>query len=109
MRIDKVVERVIRETHSAGKPIGALCIAPVIIAKILGNIEVTVGTDPKTVSDIRTMGGVHHSTGNGEVVIDKKNRIVTSPCYMLDATISDIADGADAAVKAIIKLAEGKL
>jgi enhancing lycopene biosynthesis protein 2 len=55
------------------------------------------------------MGGVHHSTGNGEVVIDKKNRIVTSPCYMLDATISDIADGADAAVKAIIKLAEGKL
>jgi enhancing lycopene biosynthesis protein 2 len=109
MRIDKVVERVILETHAAGKPLGALCIAPVILAKILDKVELTVGTDPKTISDIKTMGGIHSNTGHGEVVVDKKNKIVTSPCYMLDASISDIADGADATVKAIMSLTRENL
>ena len=109
MKIDKIVERAIRETHNAGKPIGALCIAPVLITKILGNIEVTVGTDANTAADIEAMGGLHRQTGNGEVIIDKKNKIVTSPCYMLDASISDIADGAEAAVKALIAIAEAGL
>jgi len=107
MKIDKVVEKVIRETHQAGKPIGAVCIAPVLITKIINNIEVTVGTDASTAADIVTMGGSHRNTGHGEVVIDKKNRIVTSPCYMLDASVADIAAGADAVVEALVSLVKG--
>ena len=104
MKTDKVVERAIRETFAARKPIGALCIAPVLLTKILGNIEVTVGSDKKTADDIRAMGGTHKNTGNREVVVDRVNKIVTSPCYMLDAEITDIAEGADAAVKALKSL-----
>ena len=104
MKIDRIVEKVIRDTHSAGKPIGALCISPVLLVKILGPVEVTIGSDPATSSDINAMGGQHKSSGHGEVVTDKKNRIVTSPCYMLDAEITDIAAGADKTIKALISL-----
>lgn len=109
MQIDRVVEDVIRETHSAGKPIGALCISPVLITKILGKIEVTTGNDPGTASDIEAMGGIHNEKGNGEIMVDRKNRIVTTPCYMLDASIADIAEGADKTVKALISILQGRL
>jgi enhancing lycopene biosynthesis protein 2 len=102
MKIDKVVEKAIRDTHVAGKPIGALCISPVLITKVLGNIEVTIGNDPGTASDIKSMGGVHNEKGNGEIMVDIKNKIVSSPCYMIDASISDIFDGAEKTVKALM-------
>jgi len=104
MKIDRVVEKVIRETQSAGKPIGALCISPVLITKVLGNTEVTTGNDKKTAEHITAMGGVHKVTGNGEIVVDRKNRLVTSPCYMIDASITDIETGADKTIKALISL-----
>jgi enhancing lycopene biosynthesis protein 2 len=50
------------------------------------------------------MGGVHKITKNGGIVIDKKNRLVTSPCYMLDAAITDIETGSDKLIKALISL-----
>jgi enhancing lycopene biosynthesis protein 2 len=104
MKIDRVVEKAIKDTHSAGKPIGALCISPVLITKVLGNVEVTIGSDKGTAEHIKEMGGVHKITNNGEIVIDRKNRLVTSPCYMIDAKITDIEVGADKTIKALISL-----
>ena len=101
-KVDKVVEKIIRDTHAAGKPIGALCISPVLIAKILGEVDVTIGGDEATASHIEALGAVHIPAGKREIVIDTKNRIVTSPCYMLDASIADIAEGAENVVKAIM-------
>ncbi len=105
MKIDRVVEKAVRDTYAAGKPIGALCISPVLITKILGQVEVTIGNDKSAASDIKAMGGDHKEIKSGEIWIDRKNRIVTSPCYMLDATISEIASGADKTVRALISLA----
>jgi enhancing lycopene biosynthesis protein 2 len=99
--VDRVVESAIRETHMAGKPVGALCISPVLITRILGEVTVTIGNDTATAADIRKMGGNHETKQHGEVSVDRKNKIVTAPCYMLDATISEIASDADAVVKAI--------
>jgi enhancing lycopene biosynthesis protein 2 len=109
MQIDRVVEDVIRETHSMGKPIGAMCITPVLITKILGKIEVTIGNDLDTAADIEVMGGIHNEKGNGEIVVDRKNRIVTTPCYMLDASLADIAEEADKTVKALVSILQGRL
>ena len=105
MKIDRVVEKAIRDTHSAGKPIGALCISPVLITKVLGKVEVTIGSEKGTAADISAMGGKHVVTGNGEIVTDRKNLIVTSPCYMLDASITDIEKGADLTIRALMNLA----
>jgi enhancing lycopene biosynthesis protein 2 len=104
MKIDRVVEKAIKDTHAAGIPIGALCISPVLITKVLGKVTVTIGSDKGTVEHIVAMGGVHKITKNGGIVIDKKNRLVTSPCYMLDAAITDIETGSDKMIKALISL-----
>jgi enhancing lycopene biosynthesis protein 2 len=89
---------------AAGKPIGALCIAPAVLAKILEGAKVTIGSDPGTIGAIEAMGGDHQETTHGEVVIDERLKLVTSPCYMLDATISQIADGAENTVQALLGL-----
>lgn len=101
--INPDVERAIKETHAAGKPMGALCAAPILFARALGNgVKVTVGDNPDFVAGIESMGGVHEVTTHGEVVVDETNRIVTTPCYMLDATITQISDGAHNAVAAVM-------
>jgi enhancing lycopene biosynthesis protein 2 len=102
--VDKVVELAIRDTYKAGKPIGALCISPVVIARVLGEVDITIGNDIDTATHIEEFGGVHIEAGHGEVVIDNTNKIVSSPCYMLDASISDIAKGCDNLIKAIIEM-----
>jgi len=90
---------------SLGKPIGALCISPVILAKILGDVELTIGDDAGTIQAIEKMGATHTSTTHGEVVVDQRHKIVTTPCYMLDATITQIDEGARNVVKALLDLA----
>lgn len=106
--VDRVVEQAIRATHRAGKPIGALCISPVLIAKVLGDVTVTIGNDHKTAADIGKLGGKHENRQHGEVTVDRKNLIVTAPCYMLNATISEIARDAQAVVKALMELSGQK-
>ena len=106
--VDRVVEAAIRDTHKAGKPIGALCISPVLITRVLGDVTVTIGNDPSTASDIAAMGGRHEVKRHGEVSIDRKNRIVTTPAYMLNASITDIARDAEEVIKAIKEMVEAK-
>jgi len=98
------VEKAIRGMIEQGKPIGALCIAPVLFAKILETIDVTIGQDKGTAEAISAMGANHLETTHGEVVIDKKYKAVTTPCYMLDANIGQIGDGANNIVKALLDL-----
>jgi enhancing lycopene biosynthesis protein 2 len=90
--------------HAAGKPIGALCIAPVLLASTLQKLKLTVGQDPTTITNIKEMGATHESTNEGQIVVDTDNRIVTTPCYMLDSRVDKIAEGADKLVAALIKM-----
>lgn len=98
------LEQIIRAMHDAGKPIGALCISPVILAKVLEDVEITVGDDEPTIKNINSMGAHHTPTGHGEIVIDLTNKIVTTPCYMLESRLDQISDGADNLVQAILNL-----
>ena len=102
-RVNPDVENAVKSMHTAGKPIGALCISPALIARILGNVEVTIGNDPGTAAAIEKMGGKHVKTTHGEVVVDKRNKIFTTPCYMLDATIVQIYEGASNIVKEVLR------
>lgn len=102
--VDTDVEKAVEQMLDLRKPIGALCISPAFIARIIGNkVEVTIGSDEGTAEAINTMGGKHINTTHGEVVIDKKHNVYTTPCYMLDATILDIEQGAMNVVKEIME------
>ena len=100
------VARAVNDTVAANKPIAALCIAPAMIAKLLNDAEVTIGQDEGTAAAIESMGAKHSPTGHVGIVIDPKYKLVTAPCYMLESTITQIADGADAAVEALLAIVE---
>ncbi|TVR41257.1 MAG: isoprenoid biosynthesis protein ElbB [Bacteroidia bacterium] len=97
------VEKAIKGMHSAGKPIAALCIAPVLLAKALGNVKLTIGQDKGTAEAVTKMGASHENSDHGQVVIDEQNLLFTTPCYMLDADIARIGDGAENVVRAVLK------
>lgn len=98
------VEDAIRGMLQLKKPVGALCISPVILARVLGRVQITVGNDEGTIDAIESLGASHVYTTHGEVVVDEEHNLVTTPCYMLDATIDQIAEGAENAVKAMLNL-----
>ena len=102
--VNAEVEKTILDAVAQGKPIGALCISPAIVAKVLEGVELTIGQDEGTAKAIEEMGGNHKTTNHGEVVIDNGFKVATTPCYMLDATIADIADGAINVVKAVFDM-----
>lgn len=102
------VEKIILKMHAAQKPIGAMCIAPTIIAKVLKDVSMTIGTDQNTADVITNLGAHQIPTENGDVVIDNEHKIYSTPCYMLDASIADIYDGAYNMVEAIITGLDGK-
>lgn len=101
---DEVVSA-LKDMVAAGKPVGAMCISPVILSKVFGEIAVTIGSDEETAGAIEAMGSTHVKTTHGEVVIDEEHKFVTTPCYMLDASISQIMFGATAVVREVLKLA----
>ena len=98
------VEQAITGMVALNKPVGALCISPVLLAKVLGKVHLTIGDDESTIDALESLGAIHVPTTHGEVVVDPDYNLVTTPCYMLDASISQIADGARNLVDAMIKL-----
>jgi enhancing lycopene biosynthesis protein 2 len=107
--VDPDVSRLLRGMRAAGKPIAALCIAPVILGALFGkelSPEVTIGTDPGTAKALETMGARHRKAGTTEVVVDGKNRLVTTPCYMSATRIREIDEGVQKAVRELLKLVE---
>ena len=98
------VEKAINQMVELKKPIGALCISPAILAKVLKDVNVTIGMDKGTAEAIEAMGATHVETDHGDVVFDEDKLVFTTPCYMLDATILDIDDGATNVVKAMMEV-----
>ncbi len=102
--VNPEVERLIKEMHEAGKPIGFICIAPVIAAKVLG-AEVTIGSDKDTAAAIEKMGGKHVIREVEDIVFDGKNNVVSTPAYMLGPSISKVALGIGKLVDKVLELA----
>jgi enhancing lycopene biosynthesis protein 2 len=103
-RVLPEVADAIRGMVRLNKPVGALCISPVILAMVLGSVKLTIGEDMATAQAIESLGATHVKTSHGEVVVDNVHKVVTTPCYMLDATIDQIAEGADHLVEAMMDL-----
>ncbi|MCW9033059.1 MAG: isoprenoid biosynthesis glyoxalase ElbB [Alphaproteobacteria bacterium] len=102
--VNEDVAQAVKTMLAASKPIGALCIAPAIMAKIIDGPKLTIGQDADTAAALETMGATHKITDHGEVIVDMAHKLVTTPCYMLDANVAQIAEGADNAVKAVLDL-----
>lgn len=100
------VTMLIRSFHTAGKPIGAICIAPVVLAKALSAHKpvVSIGNDVTTIANIKAFGAFHEDHPVDGVCIDEANKLVTTPAYMLGPDISDIAQGIEKLVGAVVTM-----
>lgn len=102
------VAELIRAMHSAKKPIVAICIAPAAAMKALtqGGVKptVTIGTDVDTAAALESMGGSHSNRNVRGVEIDEANKLITSPAYMLGQSISEVADGIENTIAALMKM-----
>ena len=99
------VLRLSREVHNDQKPIGVICIAPAIMAKILaGDTELTIGFDEQTAADIDAMGAKHVLCAVDEIVIDKEKKVVSTPAYMEAKSIKEAASGIEKLVAEILSM-----
>jgi enhancing lycopene biosynthesis protein 2 len=101
------VEAFLREANTLGKPIGAMCIAPVILAKIFGSDlhpELTIGNDASTAALVENMGANHKICQEADTVVDQTNLMVTTPAYMVAGNIGDVFAGADGFVEELLRL-----
>ena len=109
MEVQPDVARAIIETHEAGKPLGGMCIAPVMFAKLLPGVCVTLGNEGTPDAEyIRKMGAFHVQTEHGDVCADNELLVFTTPAYMLDATLKDVYDGAYNLVECVVDYLDKK-
>jgi enhancing lycopene biosynthesis protein 2 len=107
MRVLPDVERLVREVRSAGKPLGFICIAPVIGARIFGSekVKLTIGNDRDTAAAMESWGARHVDCAVEDVVVDERLEIVSTPAYMLGPWIAPVATGIDKLISAVLEMA----
>jgi len=102
------VEAFLKAVHAAGGVIGAMCIAPALVARVIGadtSVRLTIGSDAETAAAIDRMGAVHVNAPATGVVVDRTNRVVSTPAYMLAGGIAEVFDGITEMVTKVLELA----
>ena len=95
-----------RGFHRAGKPIGLICIAPVMAAAICGEgAQCTIGNDADTAAAIEAMGAQHLACPVSEARVDSERKLVTTPAYMLAGSVSEAYSGISECVREVLALA----
>lgn len=110
LQVEPATFAFLRAARAAGLPVGALCIAPPILAKVLqadgvAGARLTIGNDPGTASVVEALGQVHVACPASSFVADAQNRVVTCPAYMLAGGIAELWQGIDGAVGALLEMA----
>ena len=105
--VDSELKALALAMHSAGKPLGFICIAPAMLPKIFDfPLRLTIGTDIDTAEIIEDMGGEHVPCPVDDIVVDEDNKIVTTPAYMLAQNIAEDATGIEKLVDRVLVLTE---
>ena len=103
------VERLVAEMLAAKKPIGAICIAPAMLARVCGKHDVaatvTIGTDAGTAAAIGQTGCMHQDCAVTDIAIDHTHKIVTTPAYMLGHGPAEVFEGIRKLVNEVLALA----
>jgi len=100
----------VRGFFDASKPVGAICIAPALVALALQgktSAELTLGNDEGCAGAMKKLGHKHHITPDAKrIVIDEAHKLVTTPAYMFDdARLSDVFAGIERCVTEVLKRA----
>lgn len=110
------VKKLITGIVTAKKPLVALCVSPVVVAKALEGSDIhstlTIGsTEESSPYDINGFSQGLESVGatttlktKREINIDTQNKIITAPCYMMDASLLEVRNNIQQAIQALKEL-----
>ncbi len=108
MSIIPSLENVITQAHKAQKPIGAMCIMPVIVAKALSKTGVVVctGEDEGSAELVaKEWGATVENTAADQATVDHKNKVSTTPAFMYsNNTLSNIGSGATKMIDYLVEM-----
>ncbi|MBL4909496.1 MAG: isoprenoid biosynthesis glyoxalase ElbB [Alteromonadaceae bacterium] len=100
------VLRVFQAFAQANKPAGYICIAPAMIALVYGQgSQGTIGTDRDIAAQLTSMGLKHISCPVDEIVMDEKNKVISTPAYMLAGNIGEAAQGINKLIEKLLAMA----
>ncbi|MBU0518836.1 isoprenoid biosynthesis glyoxalase ElbB [bacterium] len=102
------VDRLINDMVKGGKVIGVMCIAPAVLARAMKGkkqVQLTIGNDKDTAAALEAMGAKHVACKVDGIVVDKDNKIASTPAYMLGPSIKNVAEGIEKLVAKVIELA----
>ncbi len=106
--VDHELIRLIIDFAVQDKPFAACCIAPAVVAKVFdgGTVHptLTIGNDPEFAEKINKMGGKHQECAATDIIVDEKNKIVTTPAYMNGKSIGEVAEGIEKAVQKLVEM-----
>ena len=101
------VARLVREIVGAKKPLGAICIAPALVAAVLRGTgtraELTIGSDADTAAALEAMGAEHIAREQDEICVDAANNIISTPAYMFEGGLARVAAGIDQLVSEVLE------
>lgn len=101
------VERFAKLMLASDKPLGFICIAPVMIPRICGeNMHCTIGDDETVAQQLQAMGAHHINCDVDDIIIDRTHKVVSTPAYMLGTNIADVAEGISKLVSQVVAFAE---
>ncbi len=106
--VENSISKILELAYIKEKVIGAMCIAPVVLAKVLGRhgVTITIGNDEKIAKMIEEMGAHHKNTKVEDACVDRENKVITTSAYMLATSIKEVNLGASSLIKEMIKLAQ---
>jgi enhancing lycopene biosynthesis protein 2 len=107
------VGRLLRAMLSSHKPIGLICLAPIVAARILGpvaGIRVTLGPRGSLAAKhAAVMGADVRPCPVDDIVVDQKSRVFSTPAYMYDdARLSQVATGIEKLVRGVLSMTQDR-
>ena len=105
-QVNKDLERALVEFHKASKPIAAICIAPTLVACVLGKhgVTLTIGNDPETIAEILKTGAHHEVCPVEDFITDRHHKVITTPAYMYDAKPHQVFAGISGLCKELVEM-----
>lgn len=103
--VNPILKDILQKTEASGKPIGAACIAPAVVALSTNAAELTVGARSDSSAELEKLGHTHVERQPNEIHVDRAHRIVTTPAYMYDdAQLDEVFEGIRKMVDEVIAM-----
>ena len=105
--VNKDIKQILLDFHESSKPILALCIAPALVARVLGQVtspNLTIGNDEATAKQMERCGAEHVECNVTDFVTDRENKIVSTPAYMYEEPHHKVFTGIQNACKEFLEM-----